>query len=215
MRLAFIWVVSICVAEYIEFCRLSSEFCVFYFCWHFPYSLNSLFAISIKVFSKTVLGYGVTTMCTSAGFSLLPTRTGSHFSISPSWSTDFNVSWEYKTFLTMISHIFSEHLSLWCKSLAFKYAPNIFPTHHVVGVCLNLRCTPCLCMSEADFFLKCRAIDVVWQHHRRDTVVPSRGRLQKWPLKMKGFTWCNLSSPYVSAKHMWCDIHRSPEYKWA
>lgn len=36
--LAFILVVSICVASYIESCVLSSEFWVFCFCWHFPYS---------------------------------------------------------------------------------------------------------------------------------------------------------------------------------
>ena len=170
------------MAEYIEFCRLSSEFCVFYFCWHFPYSLNSLFAVSIEVFSETVLGYDVTAVWTSAGFFPLPTKTGSHFSISPSWSTDFNVSWEDKIILTRISHIFSGRLSLWCKSLAFKYALTCSPlTMWVVSALVFGACHVCTCllMSAAGSVFKCRAVDCVWWHRRLDAGAPSRGSLQR------------------------------------
>lgn len=134
VHLAFIRVVSICVAEYIEVCMLPSEFWVF-----FSVSISLilhlvlLFAISIKVVSKTVLGDGVTAVWNPAGISPLPTMIESHFSISPSWSTDLNVSWEDKIILAMISHISSGRLSLWWKSLAFKYVLT-YSLHNVVGV---------------------------------------------------------------------------------
>lgn len=94
-------------------CPLNSESFFFSVGVSLILHLALLFAISIKVVSKTVLSDGVTAVWNPAGFSPLPTKIESHFSISPSWSTDLNVSWEDKVILAMISHISSGHLSLW------------------------------------------------------------------------------------------------------